>query len=163
MAVHGLSFLEYFTDGARPTEVFAAAGTFVHDYAVEDTSVLILRYDNDVLAQTEDSWSVPGGFDSRYEVFGTRGHAFADLLYGHPLRSVIGGSPEGGANAVSFHAITDHVVKDGHLAMFEHFASCIADGEACRSSGADGLRIMEIVEAVYRSVKSGRSEPIHIS
>ena len=156
MAVHGLSWLQWFAGGALPLSIYAEADTFVHDYPVEDTSTLIVRYDNGLLAQTEDSWSVPGGFDSRYEVFGTKGHGFADLLYGHPIRSVLGGNPEGGTNAVYFHAVEDHVVKDGHLAMMGHFIHCIATGAACRSTGRDGVQIMTMVDAAYRSLAEGR-------
>lgn len=162
MAVHGISFLQSMMDGATPVAISATAGTFLHDYPVEDTSVMLIRYDNGVLAQTEDSWSIAAGFDSRYEVFGTKGHAFADLLFGHPIRSIVGGA-EGGANAVQFKAIDPHIVKDGHVAMFEHFLEVHTSGVPSRSTGIDGLRVMEIVEAAYRSVRSGQYEPIRLS
>ncbi len=157
MGVHGLAFLQWFAGGARPVSIYAEAGTFVHNFPVEDTSVLIVRYDDGKLAETEDSWSLPGGFDGRYEVFGTRGHGFLDLLYGHPIRSVLGGNAEGGANSIAYHAIDDHFVKDGHLGMMAHFLDCIENGVACRSDGEDGLRIMEMVDAAYRSLHEGRS------
>ena len=156
MGVHGLSFLQFFAGGAEPLSVYAEAGAFVHDYPVEDTSVMIVKYDDGKLAQTEDSWSVPGGFDSRYEVFGTLGHGFVDLLYGHPIRSVLGGNLEGGSNAVQFHAVDDHVVKDGHLAMMSHFLDCIEHDAPCRSNGEDGYKIMRLVDAAYGSLRAGK-------
>lgn len=156
MAVHGLAFLQWFA-GAKPISIYAEAGTFVHNFPVEDTSVLIVRYDDGKLALTEDSWSLPGGFDGRYEVYGTRGHGFVDLLYGHPIRSVLGGNSEGGSNSIHYHAVDDHFIKDGHLGMMAHFLDCLENGTACRSSGEDGYRIMEMVDAAYQSVKAGRS------
>lgn len=160
MAVHGLAFLQWFAGPARPVSIYAETGTFVHDFPVEDTSVLILRYEDGKLAQAEDSWSLPGGFDGRYEVFGTRGHGFVDLLYGHPIRSVLGGNSEGGSNSIHYHAVDDHFVKDGHLGMMAHFLDCLESGAACRSSGEDGLRIMELVDAAYRSARAGKSVKI---
>ena len=152
MAVHGLSFLQWFAGDSRAVRVTAEAGTFVHEQKVEDTSVILVRFDNDTIGQTEDSWSLVGGFDSRFEVFGTKGHAMIDLLYGHPIRSALGEATEGGANVLRFQAVDDHFVKDGHLAMMGHFLDCIETGARCLSTGEDGLRVMELVDAAYQSV-----------
>jgi predicted dehydrogenase len=152
MAVHGLSFLQWMAGEGKPIRVVAEAGTFVHPQEVEDTSVILVRFGNGMIGQTEDSWSLVGGFDSRFEIFGTKGHAMVDLLYGHPIRSALGQATEGGANALHFHAVEDHFVKDGHLAMMNHFLACLENGHLCRSTGENGLRIMELVDAAYRSV-----------
>jgi predicted dehydrogenase len=152
MAVHGLSFLQWMAGKSKPVRVVAEAGTFVHPQEVEDTSVILVRFANGMIGQTEDSWSLVGGFDSRFEIFGTKGHALVDLLYAHPIRSALGQATEGGANAVHFHPVEDHFVKDGHLAMMNHFLACLESDLPCRSSGEDGLRIMELVDAAYRSV-----------
>jgi predicted dehydrogenase len=157
MAVHGLSFLQWIAGEFKPVRVVAEAGTFVHPHEVEDTSVILVRFENGMIGQTEDSWSLVGGFDSRFEVFGTKGHAMVDLLYGHPIRSALGKANEGGANALHFHPIEDHFVKDGHLAMMKHFLACIEDGAHCRTTGEDGLRVMELVDAAYRSVNQHSS------
>jgi predicted dehydrogenase len=127
---------------------------------VEDTSVIIIRFANGMIGQTEDSWSLAGGFDSRFEIFGTKGHAHLDLLSGHPIRSALGGASEGGGSLFHYHAIDEHFVKDGHLAMFEHFHDCLLTGEQCESTGADGLRIMELVDAAYQSI--GQQRPIEL-
>src|SRR5215471_5578039 len=153
MAVHGLSFLQWFAGESRAVRIVAEAGTFVHEQKVEDTSVILVRFDSGIIGQTEDSWSLVGGFDSRFEVFGTKGHAMIDLLYGHPIRSVLAGEvTEGGANVLRFQAVDDHFVKDGHLAMMTHFSDCIENGVRCRSTAEDGLRVMELVDAAYQSV-----------
>jgi predicted dehydrogenase len=152
MAVHGLSFLQWFAGESRAVRVVAEAGTFVHRQKVEDTSVILVRFDNGIIGQTEDSWSLVGGFDSRFEVFGTKGHAMIDLLYGHPIRSALGEATEGGANVLRFQAVDDHFVKDGHLAMMSHFLDCIENGVRCRSTAEDGLRVMELVDAAYQSL-----------
>jgi predicted dehydrogenase len=157
MAVHGLSFLQWFAGESRAVRVVAEAGTFVHRQKVEDTSVILVRFDNGIIGQTEDSWSLVGGFDSRFEVFGTKGHAMIDLLYGHPIRSALGEATEGGANVLRFQAVDDHFVKDGHLAMMSHFLDCIENRVCCRSTAEDGLRVMELVDAAYQSVNQRRT------
>jgi predicted dehydrogenase len=35
--------------------------------------------------------------------------------------------------------------------------ACLENGVPCRSTGEDGLRVMELVEAAYRSVNQHRS------
>ncbi|MBB6669458.1 Gfo/Idh/MocA family protein [Cohnella nanjingensis] len=155
MAVHGLSFLQWMASGKKAVRIHAEAGTFVHDQQAEDTSVIVIRFDDGSIGQTEDSWSLAGGYDSRFEIFGTRGHALADLLYAHPIRSVVGGAAEGGATVSQLHPVDEHFVKDGHLNLLTHFRDCLRAGAACRSSGADGYEIMTWVDAAYRSVRSG--------
>jgi predicted dehydrogenase len=157
MAVHGLSFLQWMAGDTRPVRVSAEAGTFVHQQEVEDTSVITIRFENGIIGQTEDSWSLTGGFDSRFELFGTKGHALIDLLNGHPIRSALGGAIEGGGSVLHHYAVDDHFVKDGHLAMFTHFRDCLTENKPCRSNGATGLRIIELVDAAYRSVQGSRT------
>ena len=157
MAVHGLSFLQWFAGENEAVRVTTEAGTFVHSFGVEDTSATLVRFTDGMIGQTEDSWSLTGGFDSRFEIFGTKGHALVDLLYGYPIRSVLGGSTEGGASTISYNPIDEHSVKDGHLAMFYHFRDCLLRDEPSRSDGRTGLRIMRLVHAAYRSVQEQRS------
>lgn len=155
MAVHGLSYLQWMAGGRKAVKLHAEAGTFVHSQQAEDTSVIVIRFEDGSIGQTEDSWSLAGGYDSRFEAFGTKGHALVDLLYSHPIRSVVGSSAEGGATVSHLHPVDDHFIKDGHSAMMTHFRDCMLRGAACRSTGAHGLEIMEWVDAAYRSVRSG--------
>jgi predicted dehydrogenase len=163
MAVHGLAFLDWFSGHAGVRHVFAEAGTFLHtQHAVEDTSVIQLRFDDDRLGQTEDSWATPGGFDLRYEAFGTVGHGFVDLLYGHPIRSVVDHNVQGESNATRYHAVDPHHLKDGHQRMLEHFRDVILTGVPLESGGLEGLRVMQLVDAAYRSVRSGVPERVDL-
>lgn len=156
MAVHGLAFLDWFSGKAPIQRLHAEAGTFVHtEHTVEDTSVLQLRYEDGRMGQTEDSWATPGGFDLRYEVFGTAGHGFADLLYGSPIRSVVDGHVEGGSSLLRYHAVEEHFINDGHRAMMQHFLDVIVDDVPCESGALEGLRVMQMVDAAYRSVRTG--------
>ena len=156
MAVHGLAFLDWFSDHAAVRTVSADAGTFLHtQHAVEDTSVIMLRFDDDRMGQTEDSWATPGGFDLRYEAFGTAGHGFVDLLYGHPIRSIVDRNVQGESNASRYHAVDPHHIKDGHRAMMQHFLEVLVDGVPLESGALEGLRVMQLVEAAYASVRSG--------
>jgi predicted dehydrogenase len=41
--------------------------------------------------------------------------------------------------------------------MMKHFLACIEDGVRCRSTAEDGLRVMELVDAAYRSLNQNCS------
>ena len=159
MAVHGLAFLDWFSGQSGVRSVSAEAGTFLHtQHSVEDTSVIMLRYDDERMGQTEDSWATPGGFDLRYEAFGTAGHGFVDLLYGHPIRSVVDRNVQGESNATRYHAVDPHHIKDGHHAMMQHFLDVLLHEAPLESGAVEGFRVMQLVEAAYASVGSGRPQ-----
>lgn len=45
----------------------------------------------------------------------------------------------------------------GRLNAVGHFVDCLVDGKECISSGYDGLRIMKILDACYKSAESGKA------
>lgn len=45
----------------------------------------------------------------------------------------------------------------GRHASVEHFVDCVAEGKEPLSPGTDGLRIMRILDAAYKSAKSGQA------
>ena len=128
-----------------------------------DASLVQLRFDDDRWGQTEDMWATPGGMDLRYEAYGTAGHGFVDLLHGHPIRSVTGGDEEGGSNALRYHPVDPHFVKDGHRDMLRHFRDVLVDGVPCESGALEGLRVMQLVDAAYASVRSGRPSRVELT
>jgi len=161
MAVHGIAFCRWMAESEVRT-VYAEAGSFVHFGRTgdEDTAVLTMRFENGVIGQSEDSWSLAGAMDSRFEVFGTRGRIVVDNLHRQPIQvqSEVGYSA--GEKGWSFPLPLSADINDGQLAMLEHFVRCAVEGEPCRSTGADGRRILAAVAAAYRSIRSGRAEEV---
>jgi predicted dehydrogenase len=156
MAVHSVEFCRFFA-GAPVVSVYADAGTFrwAGRTTAEDTAVLTLRFGNGVLGQCEDSWSLAGAMDSRFEVYGTRGRILVDNLHRQPLQVVA----EGGG--WSYPLPVPGLLADGHLAMLGHFLDCIRDGTPSRSEGHVGRDALAVIEAATRSVQSGRREHVH--
>ncbi|SNT60712.1 Predicted dehydrogenase [Asanoa hainanensis] len=155
MAVHSLEFCRFFA-GAPITGVYAEAGTFVHNgrTGVEDTAVLTLRFANGVIGQCEDSWSLVGAMDSRFEVYGTRGRILVDNLHRQPLQVVTG------TKGWSYPMPIEGLVADGHLAMLGHFLDCLRTGAPSLSDGQVGRDVLAVVDAAYRSVTSGQKETV---
>ena len=167
MAVHSLAFCRWMA-GGEVESVFAQAGTFVHQGKTEneDTATLILRFRNGVIGQCEDSWSLSGAMDSRFEVFGTQGRILIDNLHRQPIQVVsetgysYWGGPKESGKGWTFPLPLPGDVNDGQYAMLEHFIDCLRSGRPSRSELADGIAIQATVEAAYRSLKSQSAEPV---
>jgi predicted dehydrogenase len=161
MAVHSIEFCRFFA-GAPVTGVYAEAGTFLWGdrTTAEDTAVITLRFGNGAIGQCEDSWSLAGAMDSRFEVFGTAGRILIDNLHRQPLQVVSAtGSPAGQAGW-SFPLPVPGLVADGHLEMLSHFAGCVRTGAPSVSEGAVGRDVLAVVDAAARSLASGRRETV---
>jgi predicted dehydrogenase len=161
MAVHSIEFCRYLA-GAEVASVYAEAGTFAwgHRTSAEDTAVLTLRFANGVIGQCEDSWSLAGAMDSRFEVFGTAGRILIDNLHRQPLQVVSANGSPAGAPGWSYPLPVPGLVADGHLAMLTHFVDCLRDGQPSRSEGTVGLDVLRVVEAATRSLQTGARQSL---
>lgn len=65
-------------------------------------------------------------------------------------------SQENGA-AVNRNLIVQPDPYMGRLNAVAHFVDCLTNGAECMSSGYDGLRIMKILDAIYKSAESGKA------
>ncbi|MDX6253960.1 MAG: hypothetical protein QOJ11_294 [Frankiales bacterium] len=160
MAVHSIEFCRFFA-GAPVASVYADAGTFVwaDRTPAEDTAVLTLRFDNGVLGQCEDSWSLSGAMDSRFEVFGTEGRILIDNLHRQPIQ-VVGPAAREQAAGWTYPLPIPGLVADGHLAMLTHFVDCIRDGSGSLSEGRVGIDVLQVIESAHRSVATGRRQTV---
>jgi predicted dehydrogenase len=161
MAVHSLEFCRFFA-GAPIDSVYADADTFVwgQETTAEDTAVLTLRFANGVLGQCEDSWSLVGAMDSRFEVFGTEGRILIDNLHRQPIQVVSATGSDAAPAGWSYPLPVPGLLADGHLDMLAHFVDRIQSGEPSHSEGEVGLAVLRVVEAATRSVRSGARERV---
>jgi predicted dehydrogenase len=169
MAVHSIAFCRFFAD-AEVESVYAETGTFVHgdQTDAEDTAVLTLRFGNGTIGQCENSWSLAGAMDSRFEVFGTSGRILVDNLHRQPLQvvsdtgySYFGGTREQGVGW-TFPLPIGGEVADGHLAMLSHFVAVIRTGSVSLSEAEEGRAALAVVDAAGRSAESGRGEQVRV-
>ena len=161
MAVHSIEFCRAFA-GAGFASVFADCGTFVWNdrLEAEDTAVLSLRFSNGVIGQCEDSWSLAGAMDSRFEVFGTAGRILIDNLHRQPIQVVSGTNQSIVAPGWSYPSPLPGAVTDGHVAMISHFLEALRTNTQSQSEAAVGWNALAVIEAAAASVRSGKREPI---
>src|SRR5207302_738386 len=62
---HNVEFSRFMLDKPRAVEVFAWTGTLVHQTPLEDTAVMLIRFDGGKMAQVEVNWITRHGLDLR--------------------------------------------------------------------------------------------------
>lgn len=144
-------------------EVFAYADTLAHQrLEVEDTLVAVLRFENGALGHIAAATSLWPGRPKGLHVHGTDGVAIVedDVLVewrtragGDQERAEVladyGGQATGGAAdpmAISF---------ENHRRQYADLFAALDEGRPPAVDGREGVRSVELIEAVYRSVREG--------
>jgi predicted dehydrogenase len=125
----------------------------------------ILYFENDAQVTIEESWTAPGGYDMRFELFGTEGQikvapTFSNLIsifsekgYGYAVEKA--GTTKGWTFPVPAEAWSF-----GYPQEIKHFVDCILQNKDPLTDGKYGLKILQIVESMYISAKSKRLEEV---
>ncbi len=163
MGCHAIAFFRWLLGRARITSVYAQMGTYVHAQKTrgDDTAVLILEFENGVVAVAEESWTKLGGMDDRAEVHGTHGVAYADLLHGNAIETYssvgYGYAVEKAGGTVGWtFTVYDEAWNYGFPQEFAHFVQCVQQDLEPAVTGADGRAVLEAIFAAYESACTGR-------
>ena len=134
----------------------------------DDNAIIILEFENDVVAIAEESWTKLGGMDDRAEAHGSKGVAYADLLHGNSIQAH---SLEGYDYAVEkagdtkgwTFTVYDEAYNYGFDQELAHFVDCVQNGKQPLVTGEDGRTALEIIFAAYESARTGSkvSMPFH--
>lgn len=148
--VHVVDALRWLFE-AEFTQVFGHASSRLHSLGVEDTGLLSLEMSNEVIVTLDTSWSRPNRSfpiwgDVSLVIIGTRGVLNLEL-FPWTLNYY---SEEAGKHLV--------ISRDGDLnrLLLESFIKVLRTKTAVSADGVDGLRALEVVEAAYQSVLSGK-------
>jgi UDP-N-acetyl-2-amino-2-deoxyglucuronate dehydrogenase len=108
----------------------------LHRVEVEDTAAAVLEFENGAFGTVEATTAAFPGFPRRLEVSGTKG----TVVHEEPARtaSVADATP--------------------HRRVFEDFIAAIRTGGAPMCDAREGRRSVAVIEAIYRSARSGRAE-----
>ncbi len=155
-AIHTLDLLQWIVGAVA--EVHAYSGRLLHPQIEgEDTLAATLRFRNGALGVVEAATSVYPGFKRRLEITGTEGTA---ALEGDNISTWIlrdgSANPAPPANEVSDGSSNAMAIDcEGHRRVMEDFAQAIQDGRRPAVDGEEGRKSLELVTAIYRSVRLG--------
>jgi myo-inositol 2-dehydrogenase/D-chiro-inositol 1-dehydrogenase len=163
MGCHAIQFFRWLNRNNPVKSVYAQMNTSVHADKTrgEDNAILILEFDNGVVALAEESWTKLGGMDDRAEIHGSEGVAYADVLQGNSIQTYsqkgVGYAVEKAGNTVGWSFVMfEEIWNYGFPQEFQHFVDCVLHDRQPLVSGADGKAVLEILFAAYESAGSGR-------
>jgi len=168
LGIHDIACLVWYLN-CDVSEVFCQIKTIMPDRGVfgkcevEDNAVGVLYFENDAQIVIEESWTAPGGYDMRFELFGTEGQikvspTFSNLMsvysekgYGYAVEKA--GTTKGWTFPVPAEAW-----NFGYPQEIAHFIDCIFNNKKPLTDAKYGLKILKIVEAMYKSAQSNKIE-----
>jgi myo-inositol 2-dehydrogenase/D-chiro-inositol 1-dehydrogenase len=163
MGCHAIEFFRWMLNRPKILSVYAQMNTQVHaDKTLgDDNALLILEFEDGIVAIAEESWTKLGGMDDRAEVHGSKGVAYADLLHGNSIEtySAVGYDyaveKAGGTQGWSF-TIYDEAYNYGFPQEMAHFVDCVQNDKTPLVTGEDGRKVLEVLFAAYESARTGR-------
>ena len=163
MGCHAIQFFRWLNANNPVKSVYAQMNTSVHAAKTrgEDNAIIILEFDNGVVALAEESWTKLGGMDDRAEIHGSEGVAYADVLHGNSIPTYsakgVGYAVEKAGNTVGWSFVMyEEIWNYGFPQEFQHFVDCVLHDRQPLVTGADGKAVLEILFAAYESAGSGR-------
>ncbi|MGB5665589.1 MAG: Gfo/Idh/MocA family oxidoreductase, partial [Maribacter sp.] len=158
MGCHAIEFFRWM-NGRKPIKsVYAQMTTSVHtDKTIgDDNAIIILEFENGVIAIAEESWTKLGGMDDRAEIHGSEGVAYADVLQGNSIQTYskkgVGYAVEKAGNTVGWSfTMYEEIWNYGFPQEFAHFVDCVKNDKKPLVTGEDGRAVLEVIFAAYES------------
>jgi predicted dehydrogenase len=141
---HGVDLLRFIL--GEVSQVSAFCNSVVHSYDVEETGMIMLRFENGAQGFVDTSFAA-AGCDLVIEIYGTDGWVWVYNDDGWKIKLSINDESQ----------IIDSPFEDLYQFQFEHFARCVTQGEQPIVTGIDGLRTNEILAAAYESDQTGQT------
>ena len=143
LGAHSVDLLRHIIGEVK--EVTAFCDSSIHNYEVEETGAILMRFHNGAQGFTDLSFSVPH-CDTVFEIYGTEGTVTVVNDNGWKIHTYFNGEKQ----------VISSEYEDLYQHQFEHFAECVTTGIPPIASGDDGLRTNTILAAAYQSAKTGQ-------
>ena len=170
LGVHVIDLTRYLLGNPKPVSVYGATFQKLGDrrelkdqkeyvasskgadavFNVEDLATALIRYDNGAVVSVEASFSLNTKKDEgKIELFGTKAGAKLDpeLELYTDINGYMTDVTLCAPTALSFEGLFSKEI--------DHYIDCIQHGTVCRSPAEDGVTLMDILDAIYESARTG--------
>jgi len=164
MGIHCVDLLRMFI--GEVDEVSAFANTIVHEYPVEDTSTMIMRFRNGAHGIVDNYFNIPdAAAQNVLEIYGTNGCILAKGTIGQSSTGKITAYVTESAREYEAAQTRETTVqkeefspppRNIYRAEIEHFARCIEEDTEPFISGTEAARDLRVVLAAYESARTKR-------
>jgi predicted dehydrogenase len=165
MGVHCIDLIQYIT-GGKAEKVAAFIDTKTFKYEVEDSASVIFEMNNGANGYVDTNFNIPdAAAKCRLEIYGTKGSMIAEGTIGQ----VEGGTLDVvlSDDSKDYDAKQDRVdvvpvkieVEFGNMYAkeIESFSNSILNGNSVEVSIEDALQVQRVVDAAYKSSKTGKT------
>jgi len=156
-AIHQIDLLRWLAGPVAEVSGFWQLGA-LHRIESEDVVNALVRYASGATGVIQASTAIWPGYPERMELHGTRGTAVVtgDKLTAWDVEND-SGPPAPVANPAASGASDPMAISlESFERQFLDFADAIAQGRQPLVSGAEGYQALEVVDAIYRSCRSGQ-------
>ena len=156
-AYHSIYLAEHLL-GAPVLTVQAQVDTFIHDYDVEDTALVIMRHSNGALSTIQSGWSIAAGRYVAGRVFELHSSK-ASFIFDHgddPLAVFM--ADEGTRETPKIHRELED--DAGFFNFRDVFFKALIEGNPMPAQASDGCHVLEVIECAYRSAQTGALQSV---
>ncbi|MBN2302596.1 MAG: Gfo/Idh/MocA family oxidoreductase [Lentisphaerae bacterium] len=173
LAIHPIGWALHFLSDQGRNKVVEVIGktnagesdNYVHkDNTGEDWAIGIMKFAGGQHAFVEGNYVTVGGMDDKVEIYGTEGLIKVDLTFGSPInvysRPGYSYAIEKTDNTLGWtKPAVDEFYNLGYVAELAYVVDCVLSikDPMYGVSGPAGLACLEIIDAMYRSNKEGRT------
>jgi predicted dehydrogenase len=156
MGIHALDTARFLLGDPRPVSVYAKLGTYYTDFNVDDTGVIMVEWDNGAISYIESGWWQPhaDGPEAATQLYGTQGFG---QLFPTQLELPNAGTQKLERIQSGFKfPRREHCTQTMYDTQMAYFIDCIRKNKTPVPGGLEGLTNMKVVDAAYRSSRTGK-------
>ena len=161
MTIHDFDLARYFLN-EDPSEVFAVGGRVCDPKLMEelndhDSAMIILKTASGKMCHINNTRAAVYGYDQRIEIHGNKGLLISNNKRNHNLEKTT-------ATQTNMQEPLQFFFIDRYMESYEMeikaFANAVVNDTEVPVSFADGVKAIQIAEAAYKSVASGKMEQV---
>jgi UDP-N-acetyl-2-amino-2-deoxyglucuronate dehydrogenase len=160
-ASHHVDLLEWMMGDVE--SVFAYSSTALADIEAEDTAVVVLKFANGALGLIEATTAArPTDLEGSISILGERGTVEIGGFAVNQMKvwSFVEPTADDDMVMENYSVNPPNVYGFGHKAYYDHVVDCILHKKKHLVDGLVGRRSLELINAIYESVETGREVPL---
>jgi predicted dehydrogenase len=160
-AIHQIDLLRWFGGPVREVSGMWQLGA-AHAIESEDVVSAVMRYASGATGVIQAATAFRPGYPERIELHGTKGSAIVtgDTLTAWDVEGDTGQAPPLARRVASGASDPMAISVEAFERQFLDFGAAITTGRPPLVSGEEGYRALELVDAIYRSCRTGA--PVHL-
>lgn len=149
-----VDLLVHFFAPAKPQSGYALAQSALMKLPVEEAASILLKFDDGASAEIACAWAMnqpPSQAGSTLRLFGDAGAIDVYTPRGPELHRGFDDRGQSKATPMKQPKLA------GHAALMRHFRDCIVNQAKPIVGPQDGVQLMQVIEAIYKSVATGKA------